>query len=247
MGTGEGDPLPRHGRVRRRPSNRGFCSERSRRSCLKTDDNPEGVDKVRFFDDIKANRASADRLQVVRRLSSANFLQTPMELAPEADRKTPRYVRASQVAAGALVVRELRHASTRGSPTSGRDVEKIDIPTLVVARPPRDRILPFENTAARLRSAVNPNIRGSCRSRNGPPSNIGWTLPGGRAHRALAGFPWRLKVFAGRLSTTRSFHCRFPSCLTLNAAMEEFQVALGIAWRAPIDAHRFRFLGGRTV
>jgi non-heme chloroperoxidase len=63
------------------------------------------------------------------------------------------------------------------------DVAKIDIPMLVV-HGTKDRILPYESTAARL-EALNSNIR-VVPVENGP-HNIGWTFPE-ECNKELLGF-----------------------------------------------------------
>lgn len=144
---------------------------------LKTDDNPEGVDKS-VFDDIKAT-VLADRYKWFDDFF-ANFYNTD-ELAPE--RIGNAALRASfQVAASASWYASYACVDTWLTDFRA-DVEKIDIPTLVV-HGTKDRILPFENTAGRL-EALNPNIR-VVPVENGP-HNIGWTFPE-ESNRALLDF-----------------------------------------------------------
>jgi non-heme chloroperoxidase len=134
---------------------------------LKTDDNREGVDKA-VFDAIKKS-AEADRYKWFDEFF-ANFYNVD-ELAPE--RISDAALRASfQVAAGSSWY--AAYACVDTWLTDFRtDVAAIDIPTLVV-HGTKDRILPFENTAARLQ-ALNSNIR-VVPVENGP-HNIGWTFP----------------------------------------------------------------------
>src|SRR5437588_3940836 len=134
---------------------------------LKTDDNPEGVDKA-VFDGIKQS-VLADRYKWFEDFF-ANFYNTD-ELAPE--RIGEGALRASfQVAAGSSWYAS--YACVDTWLTDFRtDLGRIDIPTLVV-HGTKDRILPFENTAARL-EALNSNIR-VVPVENGP-QNIGWPSP----------------------------------------------------------------------
>src|SRR6266481_2404790 len=105
----------------------------------------------------------------------------PDELAPE--RIGDAALRASfQVAAGASWYASYACVDTWLTDFRA-DVEKIDIPTLVV-HGTKDRILPFESTAGRL-EALNPNFR-VVPVENGP-HNIGWTFPE-ESNRALLGF-----------------------------------------------------------
>ena len=144
---------------------------------LKTDDNPEGVDKS-VFDGIKAT-VLADRYKWFDDFF-ANFYNTD-ELAPE--RIGDAALRASfQVAAGASWYASYACVDTWLTDFRA-DVEKIDIPTLVV-HGTKDRILPFANTSARL-EALNSNIR-VVPVENGP-HNIGWTFPE-ECNQALLGF-----------------------------------------------------------
>src|SRR5947209_7813314 len=134
---------------------------------LKTDDNPEGVDKA-VFDQIKQT-VLTDRYKWFDDFF-ANFYNTD-ELAPE--RIGEAALRASfQVAAGASWYASYACVDTWLTDFRA-DVGRIDIPTLVV-HGTKDRILPFENTAARL-EALNSNIR-VVPVENGP-HNIGWTFP----------------------------------------------------------------------
>jgi non-heme chloroperoxidase len=144
---------------------------------LKTDDNPEGVDKA-VFDGIK-EAVLADRYKWFDDFF-ANFYNTD-ELAPE--RIGDAALRASfQVAAGSSWYASYACVDTWLTDFRA-DVAKIDIPTLVV-HGTKDRILPFENTSARLQ-ALNSNIR-VVPVENGP-HNIGWTFPE-ESNQALLSF-----------------------------------------------------------
>jgi non-heme chloroperoxidase len=134
---------------------------------LKTDDNPEGVEKA-LFDGIKQTVA-ADRYKWFDEFF-ANFYNTD-ELAPE--RIGEAALRASfQVAASASWYASYACVDTWLTDFR-EDVAKIDIPMLVV-HGTKDRILPFEVTAGRL-EALNSNIK-VVPVENGP-HNIGWTFP----------------------------------------------------------------------
>jgi len=121
------------------------------------------------------------------------------------------------------------------------DVEKIDIPTLVV-HGTKDRNPPLRETRQRGSKALNPNIR-VVPVENGPPQHR-LDLPGGRANRALLGFPRRLRC-RGPAIHNPFFHVGFivPD---LDAAMEEFQVALGNRMASTDRRQSFRF-SERTV
>ncbi|HEV2981728.1 MAG TPA: alpha/beta hydrolase [Solirubrobacteraceae bacterium] len=134
---------------------------------LKTDDNPEGVDGS-VFDGIK-QAVLADRYKWFDDFF-ANFYNTD-ELAPE--RIGDAALRASfQVAAKSSWYAAYACVDTWLTDFRA-DIAKIDIPTLVV-HGTKDRILPFETTAARL-PALNSNIK-LVPVENGP-HNIGWTFP----------------------------------------------------------------------
>src|ERR1700758_2101390 len=134
---------------------------------LKTDDNPEGVDRS-VFDGIKET-VLADRYKWFDDFF-ANFYNTD-ELAPE--RIGDAALRASfQVAAGSSWYASYACVDTWLTDFRA-DLPRIDIPVLVV-HGTKDRILPFENTSARL-EALNSNIR-VIPVENGP-HNIGWTFP----------------------------------------------------------------------
>jgi non-heme chloroperoxidase len=144
---------------------------------LKADDNPEGVDGS-VFDGIK-QAVLADRYKWFDDFF-ANFYNTD-ELAPE--RIGDAALRASfQVAANSSWYAAYACVDTWLTDFRA-DIAKIDIPTLVV-HGTKDRILPFENTAARL-PALNSNIK-LVPVENGP-HNIGWTFPE-ECNRALLCF-----------------------------------------------------------
>jgi non-heme chloroperoxidase len=144
---------------------------------LKTDDNPEGVDGS-VFDGIK-QAVLADRYKWFDDFF-ANFYNTD-ELAPE--RIGDAALRASfQVAAASSWYAAYACVDTWLTDFRA-DVAKIDIPMLVV-HGTKDRILPFENAAARL-PALNSNIK-LVPVENGP-HNIGWTFPE-ECNKALLGF-----------------------------------------------------------
>src|ERR1700726_3474671 len=134
---------------------------------LRTDDNSEGVDKA-VFDGIKATVA-ADRYKWFDEFF-ANFYNVD-ELAPE--RIGEAALRASfQVAAGSSWYAS--YACVDTWLTDFRpDLAKIDIPMLVV-HGTKDRILPYEATAARLAGLIA-DVK-VVPVENGP-HNIGWTFP----------------------------------------------------------------------
>jgi non-heme chloroperoxidase len=134
---------------------------------LKTDDNPEGVDKA-VFDGIKQS-VVADRYKWFEDFF-ANFYNTD-ELAPE--RIGEGALRASfQVAAGASWYASYACVDTWLTDFR-RDLPKIEVPVLVV-HGTKDRILPFEATAKRLEGLIA-DVK-VVPVENGP-HNIGWTFP----------------------------------------------------------------------
>ena len=134
---------------------------------LKTDDNPEGVD-ASVFDGIKQT-VLADRYKWFEEFFP-NFYNTD-ELAPE--RIGDAAIRASfQVAAASSWYATYACVDTWLTDFRA-DIAKVDIPMLVV-HGTKDRILPFESTAARL-PALNSNIK--LVPVEGGPHNIGWTFP----------------------------------------------------------------------
>jgi non-heme chloroperoxidase len=144
---------------------------------LKTDDNPEGVDRS-VFEDIKAAIVK-DRYAYFKDFLD-NFYNVD-KLAP--DRISEQAWQASfNVAAGASP--HATYVCVDSWLTDFRDdLPKIDVPTLVV-HGTADRILPIANTANRL-----PNLIADVqlvRVENGP-HNIGWTHPE-EVNRALLEF-----------------------------------------------------------
>jgi non-heme chloroperoxidase len=144
---------------------------------LKTDENPEGVDKA-VFDGIK-EAVLADRYKWFDDFF-ANFYNTD-ELAPE--RIGDAALRASfQVAAGASWYASYACVDTWLTDFRA-DLEKIDIPVLVV-HGTADRILPFDSTAKRLETMIG-DVK-VVPVENGP-HNVGWTFPD-QCNSALLGF-----------------------------------------------------------
>jgi non-heme chloroperoxidase len=132
---------------------------------LKTDDNPEGVDR-QVFEDIKAAIA-ADRYAYFEDFLN-NFYNVDVL---GGSRISDRAWQASfLVAAGASPFAS--YACVDTWLTDFRDdVAKIDVPTLVV-HGTEDRILPFASTAARLPDLIK-DVR--LVSVEGGPHNIAWT------------------------------------------------------------------------
>lgn len=134
---------------------------------LKTDDNPEGVDRA-VFEGIKATIAK-DRYAYLKDFLD-NFYNVD-KLAPE--RISQQAWQASfNVAAGASPYATYACVDTWLTDFRA-DLPKIDVPVLVV-HGTEDRILPFEATAARL-----PDLAADLRlvPVEGGPHNIGWTHP----------------------------------------------------------------------
>jgi len=144
---------------------------------LKTDDNPEGVDR-QVFEDIKAAIVK-DRYAYFKDFLD-NFYNVD-ELAP--DRISDQAWQASfNVAAGASPY--ATYACVDTWLTDFRDdLPKIDVPTLVV-HGTEDRILPIAATAERLPGLIE-DVR-LVRVEHGP-HNIGWTHPD-EVNAALLGF-----------------------------------------------------------
>jgi non-heme chloroperoxidase len=144
---------------------------------LKTEDNPEGVDRE-VFEGIKA-AVVKDRYAYFKDFF-ANFYNVD-KLFP--DRISEQALQASfNVAAGASPYATYACVDTWLTDFRG-DLPKIDVPTLVV-HGTEDRILPFEATAARL-----PELIADVRlvTVEGGPHNIGWTHPD-EVNAALLGF-----------------------------------------------------------
>ena len=134
---------------------------------LKTDDNPEGIDGE-VFEQIKAAIAK-DRYAWFKDFFD-NFYNTD-ELMPE--RISEQAWKASfNVAAGASPFATYACVDTWLTDFRG-DLPKIDVPVLVV-HGTRDRILPFEATAARLPELID-DIQ--LVAVEGGPHNIAWTYP----------------------------------------------------------------------
>ncbi len=144
---------------------------------LKTEDNPEGVDKE-VFEGIKAAIVK-DRYAYLKFFFD-NFYNVD-ELAP--DRISDQAWQASfNVAAGASPY--ATYACVDTWLTDFReDLPRIDVPTLVV-HGTEDRILPITATADRLPDLIE-DVR-LVRVENGP-HNIGWTHPD-EVNAALLGF-----------------------------------------------------------
>jgi non-heme chloroperoxidase len=134
---------------------------------LKTDDNPEGVDK-QVFEDIKAAIVK-DRYAYFKDFLD-NFYNVDT-LMPE--RITEQAWQASfNVAAGSSPY--ATYACVNTWLTDFRpDLPKIDVPVLVV-HGTEDRILPFEATAARLPDLIDDVTLVPV---EGGPHNIAWTHP----------------------------------------------------------------------
>jgi non-heme chloroperoxidase len=134
---------------------------------LKTDDNPEGVDR-QVFEDIKAAIA-ADRYAYFEDFLN-NFYNVDVL---GGSRISDRAWQASfLVAAGASPFASYACVDTWLTDFR-EDVAKIDVPTLVV-HGTEDRILPFASTAARLPGLIK-DVR--LVSVQGGPHNIAWTHP----------------------------------------------------------------------
>jgi non-heme chloroperoxidase len=134
---------------------------------LKTDDNPEGVDR-QVFEDIKAAIVN-DRYAYFKDFFD-NFYNVD-KLAPE--RITEQAWQASfNVAAGSSP--HATFACVDTWLTDFRpDLPKIDVPVLVI-HGTEDRILPFEATAARLPELIDDVTLVPV---EGGPHNIAWTHP----------------------------------------------------------------------
>jgi non-heme chloroperoxidase len=144
---------------------------------LKTEDNPEGVDRD-VFEGIKA-AVVKDRYAYFKDFLD-NFYNVDV-LAPE--RISPQAWQGSfNVAAGASP--HATHVCVDTWLTDFRaDLPKIDVPTLVL-HGTDDRILPFAVTAARLGDLITDVTIVPV---EGGPHNIGWTHPE-EVNRALLGF-----------------------------------------------------------
>jgi non-heme chloroperoxidase len=134
---------------------------------LKTDDNPEGVDK-QVFDDIK-RAIVKDRYAYFKDFLD-NFYNVD-KLAPR--RITDQAWQASfNVAAGSSPYATFACVDTWLTDFRD-DLPKIDVPVLVI-HGTEDRILPFEATAARLPELIDDVALVPV---EGGPHNIAWTHP----------------------------------------------------------------------
>jgi non-heme chloroperoxidase len=144
---------------------------------LKTDDNPEGIDRD-VFEGIKAGIAS-DRYAFFKSFFD-NFYNIDV-LGPE--RISEQAVQASfNVAAGTSPYASYAVVDTWLTDFRA-DLAKIDVPTLVM-HGTADRILPFAVTAARLGALIADVMVIPV---EGGPHNIGWTHHG-EVNRALLSF-----------------------------------------------------------
>jgi non-heme chloroperoxidase len=144
---------------------------------LKTEDNPEGVDRE-VFEGIKAAIVK-DRYAYFKDFLD-NFYNVDA-LSP--DRISPQAWQASfNVAAGASPYATYVCVDTWLTDFRG-DLPKIDVPTLVL-HGTDDRILPYAVTAARLGDLI---ADVTIVPVEGGPHNIGWTHPE-EVNRALLGF-----------------------------------------------------------
>jgi non-heme chloroperoxidase len=134
---------------------------------LKTDDNPEGVDR-QVFEDIKS-AIVADRYAYFERFLN-NFYNVD-KLAPTriSDRA---WQNSFIVACGASPYATYACVDTWLTDFRA-DLPRIDVPLLII-HGTEDRILPFDNTARRLPALV-PGAR--LVPVEGGPHNIGWTFP----------------------------------------------------------------------
>jgi non-heme chloroperoxidase len=134
---------------------------------LKTDDNPEGVDRS-VFDGIK-EAVLKDRYAYFKDFFD-NFYNSD-KLAPERISDQAWHASFNVACTGSAYS---SYTCVDNWLTDFRaDLPKIDVPTLVV-HGTEDRILPFEATAARLGSLVD-DVR--VIPVDGGPHNIGWTHP----------------------------------------------------------------------
>ena len=144
---------------------------------LKTDDNPEGVDR-QVFEDIKA-AIVRDRYAYFKDFFD-NFYNVD-KLMPDRISE-PAWQASFDVAAGSSPFATYACVDTWLTDFR-RDLPKIDVPVLVV-HGTEDRILPYESTAARL-PALLADVE--LVSIEGGPHNIAWTHPD-EVNRALLEF-----------------------------------------------------------
>jgi non-heme chloroperoxidase len=134
---------------------------------LKTDDNPEGVER-QVFEDIKAAIAE-DRYAHFKRFFD-DFYNVD-ELAPERISE-PAWQASFNVAAGSSAFATYACVDTWLTDFR-RDLPRIDVPMLVV-HGTEDRILPYQATAARLPALLDDVELVTI---EGGPHNIAWTHP----------------------------------------------------------------------
>ena len=144
---------------------------------LKTDDNPEGVDR-QVFEDIKAAIVK-DRYAYFKDFLD-NFYNIDKLMPDRISR--PAWQASFDVAAGSSPFATYACVDTWLTDFR-RDLPKIDVPVLVV-HGTEDRILPYEATAARLPALLD-DIK--LVAIEGGPHNIAWTHPD-EVNRALFEF-----------------------------------------------------------
>ena len=164
-GLGRGDALPRD--VRIQPGAEGRAAGAIPPFLLKTDDNPEGVDR-HVFDGIKA-AIIEDRYAYIKDFCD-NFYNVDV-LMPERISQ-PAWQASFDVAARCSPFATYACVDTWLTDFR-RDLPKIDVPVLVV-HGTEDRILPFDATAARLPALLADVELVAIR---GGPHNIVWTHP----------------------------------------------------------------------
>ena len=134
---------------------------------LKTDDNPEGVDR-QVFEDIKSAIVK-DRYAYFK-----NFLDNFYNVDVLGGSRISEQAWQASFALGASASPYATYACVDAWLTDFRsDLPKIDVPTLVI-HGTADRILPFAATAARLPGLIR-NVR--LVPVEGGPHNIAWTHP----------------------------------------------------------------------
>jgi non-heme chloroperoxidase len=153
---------------------------------LKTDDNPEGVDR-QVFEDIKAAIVK-DRYAYFKEFLD-NFYNVD-KLMPDRISE-PAWQASFDVAAGSSPFATYACVDTWLTDFR-RDLPKFDVPVLVV-HGTEDRILPYEATAARLPALLD-DIK--LVAIEGGPHNVAWTHPD-EVNRALLEF-LDAPVVAGR-------------------------------------------------
>ena len=164
---------------------------------LKTDDNPEGVDRA-VFDGIKA-AVVADRYAYFKDFFE-NFYNVD-DLGGTADQRRRRWQASFNVAAGASPYATYACVDTWLTDFRA-DMPKIDVPTLVV-HGTEDRILPFESTAKRLPDLIEDLT--ARRGRGRPAQHRAGPTPTRSTPRCWSSSPSRKGT--GR-STSASMHGR---------------------------------------